>query len=166
MADDRNGADVDSIFGDRVPLGAFSETGVWSLLNLICMLGGVVVTAVLLVHFFLTVRRKDNTAEAEAEAEAEAAGKEVDEDQKPAKRWQTVRWISALIGLVQLMCFLILEDIRLPMALLNHWTPLFLVLMAVQVVTLIIFAVRGYKFRKTDDSEEEAASGTTPATQH
>ena len=112
--------------------------GTWAVINLI----SAIVTALgAVVALF---RKKED--------EDEDDNKEEDEDDNRGKKMLAAKIAGALAGVAAPITFFLTEDMSLPMALVDKWTVLMVVMLAVQVVA----AVFNKKASELDDDEETA----------
>ena len=63
--------------------------------------------------------------------------------------------IEIVLSVLALICFILTEDMRLPMILVDKWTPLMLIFL-IAVYILDVALVR-YREKKADEDAEDAA---------
>lgn len=122
--------------------------GAWALINLICA----ILTAIgAIIALF---RRKEEEDEDEDEAQnAYKAEDEEEEDDNRGKKMLAAKAAGVLAGVAAPITFFLTEDMSLPMQLIDKWTLLMVVILAVQIVA----AVFNKKASELDDDEEEVA---------
>lgn len=113
--------DYTTIYDPNNPLSSGRNKNAWSLVNLLLSLV-TLATAVLLV---LRGRNKNDAEE------------EDDEDESKVRRlW---KWLGVLAGLLTPVLFLLFEDLRLPMTIVNRLTVVFALMTLIQLVTVAIY---------------------------
>lgn len=112
-----------------MPLHGVAEVPTWSLLNLILMIAGAALSIVLALRIFLKKRKQQ-------------------EEQSGKKRW-IYKLIGILAGIALVVLFLATQDMSALMALLDAWSWLFAVLLALQAV-MAWFGLR--KKQKNEDN--------------
>ena len=123
-----------------VPLVGF-DGGVWALLNLILTVATVLLSLILLIGCF---GKKKKNEEEETEDD-----EETQEKIRKKKFWRILSLIPA-IGAV--IAFILTEDMRLDMVIIDRWT----LLMAVIALVQIILAVFSKKSSKEEENEEDS----------
>ena len=108
----------------------------WALINLICAILTAILSIIMLIRYF--TRRKEEDEETGEEEKVQRKGK--------------LRIASIIPAIGAIIAFILTEDITLPMQLIDKWTVLMIVILAIQVL-VAIFA----NFRRDDDDEEEEA---------
>ena len=156
-------ADVFNIFSPR---GVGKGIDTWALVNLICL----IFTIYLTVPLFnlkgkmgrAKLMNKANTAELElaygADIPREIPEEEADKLYKIKKfrrKFRTGFVIEIVLSVLALICFILTEDMRLPMILVDKWTPLMLIFL-IAVYILDVALVR-YREKKADEDTEDAA---------
>ena len=121
-----------------IPLGGFDVTDNWSLGNLMSALVSLFIAIGLALHHIAGLRRSRKRVQ----TGFTDAGDPVEEP-RAAKRWQTLRWLCIAMGVLTFILFLGLDSLTLSLSLINIYTPLFLALLALQLVGLAAFALRG-----------------------
>ena len=128
------------------PSGGSFGTKAWALVNLICL----IITIYLflpLLHLKEKYARKKlmkriNEIEAlpdeEEDKPYEKENKPYEEEDEPyfevkrfVRRFRTGMVLEAVVSIIALIAFILTEDMRLPMTLIDKWTPLMLILLAV-----------------------------------
>ena len=124
-------SEVPAIGGSEnsMPLHGVAEVPTWSLLNLILMIAGAALSIVLALRIFLKKRKQQ-------------------EEQSGKKRW-IYKLIGILAGIALVVLFLATQDMSALMALLDAWSWLFAVLLALQAV-MAWFGLR--KKQKNEDN--------------
>jgi transaldolase len=120
------------------------------LVNLILSIVGALLAFVVLVAFF--VGRKE-------EKEKDEYAKEGTYTQSTRRRKRIgVRIVSIIAAIAAIIVFVLTEDMRLPMQMVDMWTILHAVILIVQLV-LTAFATR----KKSDDDTKPLAPAQAPA---
>lgn len=124
-------SEVPAIGGSEnsMPLHGVAKVPTWSLLNLILMIAGAALSIVLALRIFLKKRKQQ-------------------EEQSGKKRW-IYKLIGILAGIALVVLFLATQDMSALMALLDAWSWLFAVLLALQAV-MAWFGLR--KKQKNEDN--------------
>lgn len=179
----RTNTPAESNIGDGdVPLGALDTEGAWSLISLILVIAGVLMSV---VHLVLGLRRRKGE-EADAESELNPYAKEQNEAQGYAgyvpatearaneekareaetKRGMTVPRIAAIImGFVAVIVLLILEDYTLSATWFNQWTIIFIIAFAVEAALTLVHWIMNSKPNDEDPKEDqpETKTGVAPS---
>ena len=122
--------------------------GVWALLNLIA---AILTTLGAIVALF---RRKEEEDEEDEEQTAyKAESDDEDENDDRSKKMLIAKIVGAIAGIAAPIVFMVTEDMSLPMALVDKWTVLMVVLLAVQIVA----AALNKRASRLDDDDEEGA---------
>lgn len=121
-------------------------TGSWALINLI----SAIVTVVLAVVLVLSKHTKDDDEE-EDENTTTVVTSETEDDEEQVTRKRIWKVVSVLIGIISVVVFILTENMKLPMVLVDKWTILMIILALLNVVTLYF----GRKWHKDDDDDEE-----------
>ncbi len=119
-----------------IPLFATSDVGTWALVNLILAIVTVALSVVIATSSFLN-------KQAEHQDEQEGAA-------NTHKKWLEPLF-SLLISAVSVVCFVLTEDMSLPMAMLDKWTLAMLLLTLVQVFVAL-------RVRKTTSGDDDATA--------
>jgi uncharacterized repeat protein (TIGR02543 family) len=124
-------ADGRTIDDGGIPL--FGKAGYnWALLNLILAILGVLVAIFAIVRS----RRKDQ--------EEDEYGNKEEEGRKARRRWVIISIVAAVLGVI---LFILTEDMRLPMAIIDRWTIF-------NAVLFIVSAIGMARASKKQDEEE------------
>ena len=123
-----------TIIDDDAPRAA---TGFWALINLICAILTALLSLIMLIRYFGKRREED-----------EETG-EVTE----IKRKGGVKLASIISAIGAIIAFILTEDMSLPMQMIDKWTILMVVILAIQV--LVAFFSR--KKEEEEDQEDEGA---------
>ncbi|MBE6019009.1 MAG: hypothetical protein E7230_01525 [Clostridiales bacterium] len=115
--------------------------GVWALINLI----SAILTA--LGAIIALFRKKE-----EEDEDEQNMYKEEDEDDNRGKKMLAAKIAGALAGVAAPITFILTEDMSLPMALVDKWTVLMVIMLVVQIVA----AVFNKKASELDDDDEAA----------
>ena len=110
-------------------------TAYWALINLICAILTAILSIIMLIRFF--TRRKEENEETGEEEKVQRKG--------------ALRIASIIPAIGAIIAFILTEDMSLPMQMVDKWTILMIIILAIQVL-VAIFA----NFRREDDDEEEA----------
>lgn len=156
-ADPDDGMATDDLTG-RVSLANFRRTDRWSLLSLLMSCAALIACVVLIVTLLV---RKDKPKGEDGqqhvdvdepdEGEIEEA---VEEERTRRHRLLVLRILSIVAGVLTPVLFLLLDNLRLPMAFINRWTLPIGIVYIVHLVIMIAFIILARK-RKVDDPTEE-----------
>lgn len=143
---------------------------VWALVNLILSVVGLVL-AVLLVIWALFQRNKKQAKPQGGQRVDDESGKYMaqqsddnysDEVKKQKKRRTLWFLLSVILGVVGIVVFLFTEDLSRKMALVDSWTIVNAIILAVQIIAI----VSAFKHKKhSTDNTEKPASSTPSNTQ-
>ncbi len=122
--------------------------GVWALVNLIA---AILTTLGAIIALFR--RKEEEDEEAEENMDKVEAEDEEEEDDDRSKKMLIAKIAGALAGIAAPITFILTEDMSLPMVMIDKWTVLMLIILAVQVVA----AIFNKKASELDDEEEEEA---------
>ena len=117
--------------------------GAWALVNLICtILAGI--GAILAVF-----RRKE-------EEDEENADRAEDEEDNRGKKMFAAKAAGILTAIAAIITFILTEDMRLPMILIDRWTLLMVIMLAVQIAAAVLN-------KKASEAEEDEEAETQTA---
>jgi hypothetical protein len=145
-----------SIGGLQIPLSAGSTNlPVWALVNLILAIAGIALAVFAVLRKRLRSREEDDEDYDEDVLYADAETTEETDDEQPRKKpvWLI---LSVLLGLAGIILFLITEDMRNLMVLLDRWTIVNAIIFAAEII-----AVRLVFKRKEDEKDEEEETAET-----
>ena len=134
--------ELEAIADDATPL-AGGRGGHWALINLIASLLG------LLAALFLIFAKHSKEDDDEEDQNQTVAMNE--EDPEQLKRKRIYKWISGLTAVISVIVFVLTENMRLPMVLVDKWTLLMVVFFLINAVTLYL----GRKWHEDEDDEEQ-----------
>ena len=118
--------------------------GSWALINLIASLLG------LLAALFL-IFAKHSKEDDDEEDQNQTVAMNEEEDPEQLKRKRIYKWISGLTAVISVIVFVLTENMRLPMVLVDKWTLLMVVFFLINAVTLYL----GRKWHEDEDDEEQ-----------
>ena len=118
--------------------------GAWALVNLICSI------LTVLGSLIAVIRRKKDEEEEEQNAYMNSA--EDDEEDNRGKKMFAAKAAGILTAIASVITFILTEDMRLPMILIDKWTLLMVIMLAVQIVA----AVLNKKASEADEEEDDA----------
>ena len=121
-----------------------AAAGYWALINLLCAIATALLSLIMLIRYF--GKRKDEE-ELAAPATGEMVTRDVDE-----QRGGLARIASLIPAIGGIIAFVITEDMSLPMAMVDKWTVLMVIILAVQAGVGITA-----KLRDNNTNNEEAA---------
>lgn len=127
--------EIEEIDENETPEAGYNAA--WALINLICAILTVVFSVILLVG--LAGKNK--------KTEEDDSGEEVEKEIKKKKFWRIFSIVPALAAVI---VFLLTENMRLPMVLVDRWTLLMVIIALVQVLVMV------FGKKTTKDPEEEA----------
>lgn len=120
----------------------------WALINLIAACLTVLTSIILL----LSKHSRDNDEdENEEEATYMEVNDEEDEEQEEETRRKKWKVINPIVSIISVIVFILTENMRNPMVLVDKWTLLMVAILLVNIVTLYL----GRKWHKPDEEEEE-----------
>jgi len=125
---------------------------VWALLNLIMSLVGVALGIITGVRAILI--NKKELEESETEEVLENEEYERQEYTKRRFRWLALTFIMAIAGVI---LFILTEDMRLPMVLVDKWTILNAIILAVEIVAVVFSSKRKQHNNDAEEAEEDEA---------
>ncbi len=134
---------------DETPLAG----GAWALINLLCSIGSCLTSAVLLILYF-TGKKKDEDEEENTDA-AEGGAEEDDDEAKELKRKGLMRILSLIPAIGSVIFFILTEDMRLPMIMVDKWTPWMVAILVVSIL-LAIFSKKTKKDAEEEQEEPQA----------
>ena len=147
---------VTDLIDNKVPLGSFGTGIAWSLLNLMMSILALLSSIVLLVTAF---KKKQDEEGKDYDMQQAADGAE--EKRDDGRRVMALRVIAILAGIIPGLLFLLLENIRLPMVWITHWTPIIGLFFIIDMILVLVhFSV---KKREKEPNEEEAGVYHSPA---
>ncbi len=125
----------------------FASGAAWALVNLILTIATAILSVALLVGYFIN-KKKD-------EEDDERAARDEDEEEKQVKRKGLVRLASIIVAVAAVILFVLTEDMRLPMILVDRWTIWHIAIAVVQVVVAIVAR------KKVQDNDDDTQDGVT-----
>jgi uncharacterized repeat protein (TIGR02543 family) len=125
----------------NVPLGNFLAGGVWSLLSMLFAVLGLSISVVLILSAIVRRRRKDGIADEGTKRKDAVA--------------RTLTALTALVGVLVSIIWLLLDDLSLPVAWINHQTVFVGIAFAVQIIIFVVYVLRT-KTRKSKEVQEVA----------
>lgn len=142
--EDKETLETEDIKENETPLANGKANGnAWALINLLAMLGTIIASIVLI----LSRHEKED----DEDDDQQAMDEEIEVIEK-RRRWTKV--LSIVIALVSVIFFILTEDIRLPMILVDRYTIYMLILLLTSIVTLIL----GRKWKKQEDDETQTVN--------
>ena len=131
---------------DNIPDEPVPQAGpAWALINLILSILTVLASLLLLVGYF---GKKEEEAEDEnGNAILDAEGNNVMNDIKKRGGWRLASLVPAILSVI---AFLLTENMRNPMILVDRWTLLMVIIAVVQVLVMLLSK------KKTEDNTQEA----------
>ena len=138
-----------TIPNDEVPLAAPTLPLHWALVNLLLSILTVIIMLLLMVTYFTNKR----------EEEEENTGKEEerDQDKDKVKRKGFFRLVAVIVAIVSVVVFILTEDMRLPMVLIDRWTLLMAIIALIQVVVALISKKKYEDADAVEEVEEQMA---------
>jgi len=123
---------------------------VWSLLNLIMSLIGIILGIFTGVRAILI--NKKELEESEIEEVLEDEEYERQENTKRKFRWLAITFIMAIAGVI---LFILTEDMRLPMVLVDRWSILNATILTLEVVAVVFSLKRKQHVSDAEETEED-----------
>jgi flagellar basal body-associated protein FliL len=154
---------------EDVPLAHRRGGAHWALLNLILTILTAMGAAVLWTLYFVNKRQEDEEAKEEAQGVAnttatneavdpsvanETAGDTGDQQEQKVKRHGILRILSIVPAVTAIIAFILTEDMRLRMRLIDRWTIL-MVLIALVQVAIMILAKKKLKKQEQEVAKED-----------
>ncbi len=131
----------------------------WALVNLLLAIATVLFAVVLIAGYFMG-RRKNEENKAEAEDQQNVPNEQNEQNepykQNELRRKGLPRLISILVAAASVLLFLLTEDMRNPMVLLDQWT-LWMAIIALVQVGVAVVAKKTNKKREEDDANAQHA---------
>jgi predicted outer membrane repeat protein len=156
------------------------EKPVWALVNLILSVVGVILAIILTLYVLLQRNKKqknqptpqqtkDTKRLNSANQTQKNTNNDNDDDHTEVQRKQKQRrlfWflLSVIMGVVGIVVFLLTEDLSRPMALVDEWTIVDVIILAVQIIAMG-FTFKHQKNNNADNTEEPNSSTPTSNTQ-
>lgn len=130
-------APTSTITPTNIPKVAPVEDGSWALINLVCVILGLIlgVASVLM-------RKK---------TDEEATEEEEDADDEDRKQTTITKVVNIIVGIIALIVFIFTEDMSLPMTLVDKYTILMVIMTLINAIDTAIIT----KKTNNDNSEEE-----------
>lgn len=119
------------------PKPPLTANAYWALINLLCAIATALLSIIMIIRYFGRTKEED-----------EQVGDEVD-----VQRKGKLRIASIIPAIGAIIAFILTEDMTLPMEMVDKWTVMMVVILAIQVLVAIFANVR----REEDDTEEAAA---------
>lgn len=177
-----SGGPTGNVFQDlidgNIPIGGLNDFNCWSLINLICALLAFVVSMALIITLIISRRNElqeaednriwdESNDEIDLEQDIENPNGNLDTEQQTItkKRLAILKIFAAIVGLFTGILFIILEDLRLPVHLINRWTPLIVAVFVLHVVLLAIQYVLKRKHKQDNDTPDENEEDLAPLAQ-
>ena len=120
----------------------------WALVNLICT----ILTLIIGIHqliIFLRGPKQDDKAKEEGYYDE-------DEYQELIKRRKRKPW-DLVPAILAVIAFILTEDVRLPMILIDRWTPLMVILLLISVTVAVMT-----RLKRKEEEEESGTAGGAP----
>ena len=117
----------------------------WALINLILSILTVLASLLLLVGFF--GKKEEEAQDENGNAILDAEGNNVMNDIKKRGGWRLASLVPAILSVI---AFLLTENMRNPMILVDRWTLLMVIIAVVQVLVMLLSK------KKTEDNTQEA----------
>ena len=133
-----------TIPNDEVPLAAPALPLHWALVNLLLTILTVIIMLLLMVTYFTNKRDKE---EEDKEEDSER-------DREKVKRKGIFRLAAVVVAIISVVVFILTEDMRLPMVLIDRWTLLMAIIALIQVVVALISKK---KYEEAEEVEEQMA---------
>ena len=137
-----------NLFRRFQPTGGSFGLRVWALLNLICL----IITLYLLLpimHLKAKFRRKKQMLNVNGLYDEEKE-ENVYNTKSFVRRFRTGLVLEIIVSVLAVIAFILTEDIRLPMVLIDRWTPLMILLLLI----CWVLDVRLIRYRSKSDNEE------------
>ena len=145
---------TEEISGNEVPLAGFGLEGpAWALVNLICT----VVTVMLALIMLLSIKKNKEEEDEENEVQVMESEEEKEED-KNRRRW--IKVLGIIPAVIAVIVFILTEDIRLPMIIVDRWTWLMIVIL---LVNLAVTYLTKYRVKREDEEDENGQQLKTVA---
>jgi uncharacterized repeat protein (TIGR02543 family) len=145
----QSGNPFSDLIGGKVPLGNGKTAAVWSLLSMLLSIIAVVITVLLAVGTLL--RRKEGR-------DNEALGMYRSEE-RARTRGNLLKIPACAAGVLTLIIWLILDDLSLPLAWVNKWTGIIVVIFIIHLVLLAAYKLLAGRRPEDEDDEVNTKSG-------
>ena len=155
-----NKAETETVEADKTPTSNLE--GSWALVNLIAAILSAVMTIVALV-----LKRTNDNDDDEDEDEENAENKakvmttEEEEDEEEDDiyhRRRYPKWVSLLASIIGIIVFILTEDMRLPMVMIDKYTIVQLVLALASLLMLVMAIDKKYDDEEDEEEEDEEAT--------
>ena len=113
-----------------------------------CDLVGAVLCALAALFLIFAKHSKEDDDE---EDQNQTVAMNEEEDPEQLKRKRIYKWISGLTAVISVIVFVLTENMRLPMVLVDKWTLLMVVFFLINAVTLYL----GRRWHEDEDDEEQ-----------
>ena len=146
------------------PGGNVDEKPIWALVNLILSIVGVILAVVLTLYVLLQRnqkhkkqqaqdQKKDTKGQYSSNQKQKNTNTDNDDDHTEGKKKQKQRrlfWflLSVIMGIVGIVVFLLTEDMSRPMALVDNWTIVNVIIFIVELIAIVL------TFKHTDNKAE------------
>jgi hypothetical protein len=131
-----------------IPFGSPTERGAWSLLSLILSLVAVVVVLVTVIGAAMRRRRRDSDADFDWH---------IEQERKKDRKARPLMIAAVIFGILTPVVWLILDNLLLPVAWVNVWTPFVAALCAVHIVLTCLYRRRRGARHGGDDGAQAYA---------
>jgi uncharacterized repeat protein (TIGR02543 family) len=128
---------------------------VWALVNLVLSITGVILAIIVAIVCILslTQKKKKKQEDTQKDIKNTNATKQNDkQDSEKQQRQHRTLWLITTIamGIVGVVVFLLTEDMRLPMVMVDKWTVVNVIVFIVELIAMV------FVFKRKDDSEKQA----------
>ncbi len=134
-----------------VPQAAIGDAA-WALVNLLLTIATAIISIVLLIRYF--GKKDKNKEDEEDENMQNASTDDSEEDEKEIKRKGIARLLSVPVAILAIVVFILTEDMRLPMILVDRWTLTMAIIFGIQVIVALV--ARKKKEEKDEEDLQEA----------
>jgi predicted outer membrane repeat protein len=139
------------------------EVPVWALVNLILSVVGVILAILLTIGVLLQCSQKhtkSQTKQTETKNAKYADNQSIEETEVEKQKQRHLLWfvLSVILGIAGIIVFLFTEDLSRPMGLVDSWTIVNVIILAVQIIALIFT----FKHKKDNTSNTEEPNTSTP----
>ena len=134
---------------EPAPLAPELEVAKWALVNLIAA-----AITVLLALFRLAVYASDDDDDNDNEEEDEQVHDDGEERNEEHRKRHRLLLVIVALAVLAVIVFLLTEDVRLPMRLIDRWTPLMIAILAAQAVLVVL----SRDWVERDSRDRESAS--------
>ena len=133
---------------------------VWALVNLILSVVGLALTVLLTVWVLLQRKQKQKkqpqAKQTSAKQDKYSDKQREEKETEKQKRYRTIWFaLGVILGILGIVVFLLTEDLSRPMALVDNWTIVNAIILAIQILAIVLTFKHKNKKDPQDNEQEE-----------